>query len=85
MEEINKIAPHETFEIHELLTIKNISATKCAAMSALVKDKELKDIMRQEFDLAQGHIAELSRLIQSSVLNDDSIITEGGSGKVIHY
>jgi similar to spore coat protein len=83
MKESIRIAPHETFEIHELLTIKNITATKCAAMSALVKGPELKDLMRQEFDLAQTHITELSRLLESSVLNEPGTQPKGGAEKAV--
>lgn len=61
-----KIAPHETFEIHELLTFKNVCATKSATMSALVKDEELKSLMQQDFSNTQGHIKELQNLLQSS-------------------
>jgi similar to spore coat protein len=84
MEKPAKIAPHETFDIHELLTIKNISATKCAAMSALVKDSELKDLMRQEFELAQIHIDELSRLLKSSVLNEPGTGPASPDKAVLH-
>jgi similar to spore coat protein len=62
------IAPHETFDLHELLTMKNISATKCFAMSKLVKDEELKAIMQQDLSTAKEHIRELEGLIQTSVL-----------------
>jgi similar to spore coat protein len=83
MKESIRIALHETFEIHELLTIKNITATKCAAMSALVKDTELKDIMRMELDLAQTHITELSKLLESSVLNEPGTSPEDSPGKAV--
>ncbi|TYQ16663.1 UNVERIFIED_CONTAM: hypothetical protein Cloal_3231 [Acetivibrio alkalicellulosi] len=61
-----KIAPHEAFEIHELMTFKNLCATKAATMSGLVKDEELKSLMQQDFTTAQGQIKELQELIQMS-------------------
>lgn len=63
-----RIAPHETFELHELLTFKNVCATKSSAMAELVKDEELKTLMQQDFTISQGHIKELQDLIQSSEL-----------------
>lgn len=66
MERRNTIAPHETLELHELITIKNISATKSYAMSALVKDEELKQIMLQDFRVSQEQIRELSDLLKQS-------------------
>jgi similar to spore coat protein len=62
------IAPHETYDLHELLTMKNVSATKCFAMSKLVKDEELKSIMQQDLAASKEHIKELEALIQTSVL-----------------
>lgn len=63
-----RIAPHETFELHELLTFKNVCATKSSAMVGVVKDEELKTLMQQDFTVSQGQIKELRDLIQSSEL-----------------
>jgi similar to spore coat protein len=60
------IAPHEAFELHELLTFKNVCATKSVTMAGLVKDEELKSIMQQDFSVSQGHIRELQNLMQGS-------------------
>lgn len=60
------IAPHETFELHELLTFKNVCATKSVAMAGLVKDPELKAILQQDLSITQGQIRELQSLIQTS-------------------
>ncbi len=66
MERQKVLAPHETLELHELITFKNICATKSSAMTALVKDEELREIMQQEFRVSQEHIRELSDLLQQS-------------------
>lgn len=63
----SKIAPHETFDIHELLVAKTVAATKCATMSALVKDEELKSILQQDLNNGQNQIKELTILIEQSV------------------
>lgn len=61
-----RIAPHEAFELHEILTFKNVCATKSATMAGLVKDGDLKAILQQDFTVSQGHIKELQGLIQTS-------------------
>ena len=66
MKDKKGIAPHEAFELHELLTFKNVCATKSATMSGLVKDEELKTMLQQDFTLSQGHIMELQNLMQES-------------------
>lgn len=64
----NGITPHEVFDLHELLMMKNTCATKAFAMSKLVKDEELKSIMQQSLNSSKDHIVELETLIQSSSL-----------------
>lgn len=64
----NGITPHEFFDLHELLMMKNICATKSFAMSKLVRDEELKSIMKQDFAALKDHIMELEALIESSAL-----------------
>jgi similar to spore coat protein len=59
----NTIAPHEALELHELLTFKNVCATKASSMAALVKDEELKSILQQDFTTGKEHIKELNDLI----------------------
>lgn len=61
-----RIAPHEAFELHELLTFKNICATKSATMSALINDEELKELLHRDFIESQEQIKELQALLQSS-------------------
>ncbi len=71
MERQKALAPHEALELHELITFKNISATKSSAMAALVKDEELREIMQQDFRVSQVHIRELSDLLQQSVFKNN--------------
>jgi similar to spore coat protein len=59
----NSIAPHEALELHELVSFKNLCATKSATMSVLVKDEELKSMMQQDFTTSQEHIKELQNLM----------------------
>lgn len=70
MDNDKRIAPHETFELHELITFKNICATKAATMSEKVKDEELKSLLSHDLSLSQGHIKELQNLITKSEYNE---------------
>ncbi len=76
------IAPHETFELHELLTFKNVCATKSVTMAGLVKDEELKTMLQNDFTVTQGQIKELQNLIQSSELATSG--TVGAAGTTSH-
>lgn len=69
----NRIAPHETFDIHELLVLRTVAATKSSAMAKLIKDEDLKEILQQDFSSTQEHIRELKSLLQSSVLAPSDI------------
>jgi len=46
------LALHETLEVHEILTFKNLCLTKATTMSGLVQDEELKAILSD--DVATG-------------------------------
>ncbi len=60
------IAPHETIQLHELLTLKNLSLTKSTTMFPLVKDEELKSILQNDISECRQHITELSGLMKHS-------------------
>lgn len=62
------ITPHETFDLYELLTMRNTCATKFLAMSKLVEDEELRSILQKDLVSSKEHIKELQDLIQVSVL-----------------
>jgi similar to spore coat protein len=62
------IAPHETIQLHELLTFKNLSLTKSVTMSPLVSDAELKSILNQNASTTKQHIEELRGLMQQSTI-----------------
>lgn len=68
------IAPHETMQLHELLTLKNLCLTKSVTMSPLVSDAELKSILQQDVTTTQQHIKELRELMeQSSVATSENV------------
>jgi similar to spore coat protein len=60
------ITPHETLQLHELLTLKNLSLTKAITMSPLVEDNELKSIMKENASAEQIQIGELRAYMEQS-------------------
>ncbi|MBL4933658.1 spore coat protein [Clostridium paridis] len=62
------ITPNEAIQIHELLTLKNLSLTKCVTMSPLVSDDELKRILKDDVATGKQHIKELSNLMEKSTI-----------------
>ncbi|KZL92528.1 spore coat protein [Clostridium magnum] len=63
------MAPHESIELHELLTFKNVCLTKALTMSLLASDDELKSILKQDAASTQQHIEELRGFIEQSDMN----------------
>lgn len=62
----NDIAPHEVLELQELLTFKNVCATKSATMVSLVKDEELKNLLEEDLSKGKEHIKELNDLMMGA-------------------
>ncbi len=62
----NKIAPHETFGIHELMQLKNICALKSSGLTGSVADPGLRSILESDLQTSQRQIKELRALIQQS-------------------
>jgi similar to spore coat protein len=54
---------HETIEVHELLTFKNLCLTKSTTMGALVQDEELKTILANDVTAGQQHIQQLQQFL----------------------
>lgn len=67
------IAPNETMQLHELLTLKNLCLTKSITMSPLVSDEELKSILQNDVNTTTQHIKELRGFMeQSSIATSES-------------
>ncbi|MGJ7921125.1 hypothetical protein [Neobacillus sp. LXY-4] len=60
---IKYLALHETLEIHELLSFKNICLTKSTTMSALAQDEELKAILENDVATGTAHIHQLQQFL----------------------
>lgn len=61
--EVHYLAPHETYELHELLTFKNLCLTKSATMSGLVQDQELKSILENDVTKTKTQIQRIQQFI----------------------
>lgn len=61
-----EIAPHEAFEIHELLQLKNICALKSSGLTGNVADPKLRVILETDLENSQQQIKELREFIQQS-------------------
>nr|WP_263328589.1 hypothetical protein [Neobacillus sp. Marseille-Q6967] len=57
------MAPHETYELHELLTFKNLCLTKSTMMGGLVQDSELKNILQQDVTKTKGQIQRMQEFM----------------------
>jgi similar to spore coat protein len=60
---VNYLGLHETLDVHEILTFKNLSLTKTSTMSKLAQDPELKTILEQDADTCSLHIKQLQQLL----------------------
>lgn len=57
------LAPHETYELHELLTFKNVCLTKSATMSGLIQDQELKSILERDVTTTKAQLQRIQQFI----------------------
>ncbi|WP_053363122.1 hypothetical protein [Bacillus sp. FJAT-27251] len=60
---IKYLGLHETLDVHELVTFKNLTVTKSATMSKLVQDPELKAILDKEAVTGTRHIRNLQHFL----------------------
>jgi similar to spore coat protein len=54
---------HETLEVHELLTFKNLCLTKATTMSPFALDPELRAILESDITMGTGHIKQLQEFL----------------------
>lgn len=60
------IAPHESIEVHELLTFKNLCAMKTSSLAGLIQDEELKSILLSDVNQTKQQIVDLKNLLTMS-------------------
>jgi similar to spore coat protein len=54
---------HETLDLHELLSFKNLCLTKATTMSVLAVDAELKAILSADVSTGTQHIQQLQQFL----------------------
>lgn len=54
---------HETLDLHELLTFKNLCLTKAATMGVLAQDEALKAILSDDVTTGMKHIEQLQQFL----------------------
>ncbi|MCQ6278826.1 hypothetical protein [Bacillus sp. EB600] len=57
------LALHETLDVHELLTFKNLCLTKATTMSAFAQDEELKNLLANDVTTGTRHIQQLKQFL----------------------
>ena len=54
---------HETLDVHELLSFKNLCLTKATTMSVLAQDEELRAILSSDVATGTQHIQQLQQFL----------------------
>lgn len=61
----DKMALHETLELHEILTFKNLCLTKASTMKGLVGCDQLKEILNTDVTEGKQHVKDINHLLES--------------------
>lgn len=62
-----KLAPHEHYEIHELIQLNNIRALKASGLTNNVADPALRSLLERDLENAQTNIQELRGYLQEAL------------------
>jgi similar to spore coat protein len=57
------LALHETLDLHELLSFKNLCLTKATTMSVLAGDEELRAILSEDVTTGIHHIQQIQQFL----------------------
>lgn len=60
---VKHLALHETLDLQELLSFKNLCLTKAAMMGKLAQDEELRTILTDDAATGVRHIQQLQKFI----------------------
>ena len=74
MSENQRLAPHETMDVHELLNFKTTAVMKAKFLQGVVFDQKIKQLMERDVEISARQIRELEELYSRSML-----IKEGGA------
>ncbi len=67
MENNSKLAPHETLELHELLSTSIIGVKKATATLNMVNDQELKNFLTSSLDGKKINLRELQEFVKENL------------------
>ncbi|ARC84429.1 hypothetical protein U732_995 [Clostridium argentinense CDC 2741] len=67
MENNSKLAPHETLELHELLSTSIIGVKKATATLNMVNDQELKNFLTSSLDGKKTNLRELQEFVKENL------------------
>ena len=62
-----QLAPHETFQVHELLQLENSFALKIAGLTDSIADPKLRMLLETDLRDSQQHIQELRDFLRRSL------------------
>ena len=65
MNQITKLAPHETLELHEIIRSEVTAATKIQASLAMVQDRDMKAFMQTCLDTKQNALRQYQEFYSS--------------------
>jgi hypothetical protein len=63
-----RLAEHETIELHELLSFKNVTVAKQKAAVGYIECPQLKQLYLQSIQMNEQQIVELTQLLQNRPL-----------------
>lgn len=66
--EKQRLAPNETMQLREILTLNNLTLTKSITMSPLVSDDQLKNLLKNSIKTTQNNIKELRGYLEQSMI-----------------
>ncbi|AFC27676.1 YraG [Paenibacillus mucilaginosus 3016] len=68
----NRLAPHESLEVHELLNFKTLCLAKSKMMQGLVFDQELRALMQKDVEQSIQAIKALQSLYTKAPFASDA-------------
>jgi len=78
------ISPHETFEIHELITFKASCAIKAATLIQLATDDELIRLLQDDVKKTKTNIEDLRGLLQHAPVTSPGVTAAGTTSTDVH-
>lgn len=59
----NSLAPHETLELHEILSMEAVEIKKLGATISMAQDQELKDFIQDSINIRTKTIEKIQQII----------------------